>query len=82
MERYYSNDGKICAVIEGRGENGKTLFSVKYRYPNGDWSYEEYEEHNISLYEWPKHCHGNAPSGTPYGYFRASRNGKRVVITV
>ena len=77
MERYYANDRKTYAVIEGKTENGKTLFCVYY-----DGKYEEYETHKITLYEWAKHLHGNAPSGTPYGYFRANRNGKRIVITV
>ena len=77
MERYYSNDGKDYAIIEGKGNNGKTLFYVYY---NG--RYGKYEEHNVKLYGWAKHLHGNAPSGTPYGYFRASKNGKRIIITV
>lgn len=76
-ERYYSNDGKDYAVIEGRADNGKTVFCVYY---NG-W-YSKMEEHAITLYAWAKHSHGNAPSGTPCGYFRASRNGKRIIITV
>lgn len=79
---YFSNDGSVSAKIEGRGEKRETLFSVKYKYPDGSWSYEEYEEHDIQLYAWARGLHGNAPSGTPYGYFRASRNGKRVIITV
>lgn len=78
MERYYSNDGKDYAVREGYDpDTGKTLFCVYY-----DGWFSKYEYHEISLYEWAKHLHGNAPSGTPYGYFRASRNGKRIVITV
>ena len=77
MERYYANDGKTYAVIEGRADNGKTMFCVYY-----DGWFSKYETHEIKLYEWAKHLHGNAPSGTPYGYFRANRNGKRIVITV
>ena len=76
MERYYSNDGSIAAIIEG-GENGKTLFCIKY-----GTGYPVYEMHEIKLYEWAKHLHGNAPTGTPYGYFKASKNGKRIIITV
>ena len=77
MERYYSNDGRVSAYIAGKAENGKTLFCVFY--PGG---YGEYEAHEIKLYEWAKHLHGNAPGGTAYGYFRASKTGKRIVITV
>lgn len=77
MERYYSNDGKDYAVIEGSAENGKTVFCVYY-----DGWFSKMEVHEIKLYEWAKHLHGNAPSGTPYGYFRANRNGKRIIITV
>lgn len=76
-ERYYSNDGKDYAVMEGRGNDGKVRFCVYY-----DGWYSKMETHEIKLYEWAKHLHGNAPSGTPYGYFRANRNGKRIVITV
>ena len=77
MGKYYSKDGSIYAVIEGHTESGKTLFSVHYsRYC------EVFEEHEIKLYSWAKHLHGNAPSGTPYGYFRSTRNGKRIIITV
>lgn len=76
-EVYFSNDGSIRAIFEGRAESGKTLFEVSYC-----GGYPVYEEHNVNLYEWAKHLHGNAPSGMPYGYFRASRNGKRVIITV
>ena len=75
-EFFYSKDGTIRAEIEGE-HNGKTLFCVYY-----DGWYGKYEYHEIKFYEWAKHLHGNAPSGTPYGYFRASRNGKRVIITV
>ena len=77
MERYYSNDGKDYAVIEGSMENGKTVFCVYY-----DGWFSKMEAHEIKLYEWEKHLHGNAPSGTPYGYFRANRNGKRIIVTV
>ena len=76
-ERYYSNDGKHYAIIEGKGNNGKTLFCVYY-----DGRFSKYEEHEIKLYEWAKHLHGNAHCGTPYGYFKASKNGKRIIITV
>ena len=74
---YYSNDGTVSACRVG-ADGDKTVFEVYY----GKKSYPVYETHKISLYEWAKHLHGNAPSGTPYGFFRASRNGKRVVITV
>ena len=78
MERFYANDCKTYAVIEGKDDDsGKTLFCVYY-----DGWYSKREYHEIKLYEWAKHLHGNAPAGTPYGYFRASRNGKRIVITV
>ena len=76
-ERYYANDGKTYAVINGRTDDGKVVFCVYY-----DGWFAKYEKHEIKLYEWAKHLHGNAPSGTPYGYFLASRNGKRIVITV
>ena len=76
MNRYYSKDETVAAVVEG-GNGEKVLFCVKY-----GAGYPVYEMHEIKLYEWAKHLHGNAPSGTPYGYFRASRNGKRVIITV
>lgn len=76
-ERYYSRDGKTYAVREGATEDGKTLFCVYY----GGW-FGKYETHKIKLYEWARRLHGNAPSGTPYGYFRASRTGKRIIITV
>jgi hypothetical protein len=75
-QRYYSNDGKTYAVHEGRADNGKTLWAVYYS------EYPVYESHDIKLYEWAKRLHGNAPSGTPYGYFRANRNGKRIIVTV
>ena len=77
MERYYAKDGKTYAVIEGRCENGKTVFCVYY-----DGLFSKIETHEIKLYEWAKHLHGNAPSGTPYGYFRANRTGQRIIITV
>ncbi len=78
MERFYANDCKTYAVIEGKDDDsGKTLFCVYY-----DGWYSKLEYHEIKLYEWAKHLHGNAPAGTPYGYFRASRNGKRIIITV
>lgn len=77
MNRFYANDGKTYAVIEGKAENGKTRFTVYY-----DGWFSKFEEHEIKLYEWAKHSHGNAPSGTPYGYFRASRTGQRIIITV
>lgn len=32
--------------------------------------------------EWAKHLHGNAPAGTPYGFFRATKNNKRIIITL
>lgn len=76
-EVFYSNDMTIFAEIHGKGSNGKTLFWVCY-----SGQHSGYEEHEIKLYEWAKHLHGNAPSGTPYGYIRASRNGKRIIITV
>lgn len=77
-ERYYSKDGKTYAVCEGFDkDSGKTLFCVYY-----DRWFSKMEYHEIQLYEWAKHLHGNAPSGTPYGYFRASRNGKRLIVTV
>ena len=75
---YYSKDGKIKAVAAGFDDStGKWLFCVYY-----DGWFSKMECHEIKLYEWAKHLHGNAPSGTPYGYFRASRNGKRIIITV
>lgn len=77
MEQYFSKDGKDYAVIEGKTDSGKTIFCVYY-----DGWFSKYEAHAITLYEWAKHLHGNAPSGTPYGYFKASRNGKRIIITV
>ena len=77
-ERYYTKDGKTYAVIEGHLDNGKTLFCVYY-----DGWLSKMEAHEIKLYEWAKHLHGNAPSGTPYGYIRTNRFGnKRIIITV
>lgn len=78
-ETYYSKDDTTRATVEGyNDENGKTLYRVFY---NGD-RYGALEEHTPTLYEWARHLHGNAPSGTPYAYFRATKNGKRVIITV
>lgn len=78
MERYYSKDGKDYAVWEGYDtDSGKNLFCVYY-----DGWFSKYEYHEINFYDWAKHPRGNAPSGTPYGYFRASKNGKRIIITV
>ena len=76
MNRYYSKDGETWADVEG-GDGRKTLFCVHY----DKYSYQ-YEEHEIKYYEWAKRPHGNAPGGTPYGYFRATLNGKRIVLTV
>lgn len=77
-ERYYSNDGKTYATIVGRMDSGKTLFCVNY----AGRPYDAMEAHEIKLYAWAKRLHGNAPAGTPYGYIRATRNGKRIIITV
>jgi len=76
-ERYYAKDGKTYAILEGKTDNGKARFTVYY-----DGWFAKRETHDIKLYEWAKHLHGNAPSGTPYGYFKANRNGKRIIITV
>lgn len=76
-ERYYTNDGKTYATIEGRTSGGKTVFCVYY-----DGWFAKRETHEIRLYAWAKRLHGNAPSGTPYGYIRLNRSGKRIVITV
>ena len=77
-ERLYAKDEKTYAIREGYNEEtGKTVFTVYY-----DGWFAKQEEHEIKLYEWAKHLHGNAPSGTPYGYFKASRTGQRIVITV
>ena len=46
MERYYSNDGKDYAVMEGKMDNGKTIFCVYY-----DGWYSKQETHEIKLYE-------------------------------
>ena len=75
--RYYSKDGKDFAIIEGKAENGKTRFTVYY----GGW-YAKFENHEIIPYKWARGLHGNAPAGTAYGYITASRNGKRIIITV
>ena len=77
MERYYTNDGKTYAIVEGSMDNCKTVFCVYY-----DGWYAKRETHEVKLYDWAKHLHGNAPSGTPYGYFRANRTGQRVILTV
>ena len=76
-ERYYSNDGKTYAIREGKLDNGKTLWTVYY-----DGWFSKCETHELKLYKWARGLHGNAPSGTPYGYFRANRNGKRIIVTV
>lgn len=76
-ERYYTKDGKTYAVISGSSYNGKVMFDVYY-----DGWFVKREYHEVKLYEWAKHLHGNAPSGTPYGYFRANRTGQRIIITV
>ena len=76
-ERYYSRDGKDYAIMRCNHDDGKVVFDVYY-----DGWFAKVEAHEIKLYEWAKHLHGNAPSGTPYGYFCASRNGKRIIITV
>lgn len=77
-ERYYSKDGKHYAEIICEAENGKTLFCVYY-----DGWFSKVEKHEIKLYAWAKHLHGNAPSGTPYGYIVTNRYGrKRIIITV
>ena len=77
MNRYYAKSGDTFAEIEGKTEDGKTVFCVYY-----DGWYSKREIHEIKLYEWVKHLHGNAPSGTPYGYFLASRTRERIIITV
>ena len=77
MERYYTNDGKTYATIEGNLGNGRLVFCVYY-----DGWFAKRETHEVKLYDWAKHLHGNAPSGTPYGYFRANRTGQRVILTV
>lgn len=77
MDRYYVKDGKTYAVRAGTTSDGTPVFHVYY-----DGWFAKREVHKITLYEWAKHLHGNAPSGTPYGYFRASRTGQRIVITV
>ena len=78
-ERYYTNDGKTYAITEGQLDNGKTLFCIYY---NGN-RYETMEAHEIKYYDWTKHLHGNAPSGTPYGSIRTSLYGrKRIILTM
>lgn len=77
MEMYYSKDGSTRAAREGKDDNEKTVFAVYY-----NSNYPVYESHEIKLYKWARGLHGNAPAGTPCGYFTASRNGKRVIITV
>lgn len=77
MKRYYSKNGKTFATIDGKADNGKTVFSVYY-----DGWFGKREIHEIKLYEWAKHLHGNPPSGTPYGYFLASRTKERIIITI
>ena len=77
--RYYSKDGTVYATVEGSTMSGKTIFCVHYGERD---RYGTDEAHEVKLYDWAQHLHGNPPSGTPYGYFRASRNGKRVIITV
>ena len=77
--QYFTNDGKTYATRDGyNDENGKTLFCVHYY---GD-PYGVYEEHEIKYYDWARRPHGNAPSGTPYGYFTATKTRTRVIITV
>ena len=76
QDRYYTRDGKTYATINGELANGKTIVTVYY-----DGWYAKRETHEIKLYDWAKHLHGNAPSGTPYGYFRTNRTGKRIIIT-
>ena len=76
IERYYAKDGKTYAIIEGKTSDDKIRFTVYY-----DGWFAKPETHEIKLYEWAKHLHGNAPSGTPYGYFRTNRGGKRIIIT-
>lgn len=81
---YYSNDGKTRAIREGALGNNKTLFTVYYPWETSNYrGYDEVlEEHEIKLYKWAQGLHGNAPSGTPYGYFRASKTGKRIIVRV
>lgn len=76
-DRWYSNDGKTYAIVEGCMEDGRTVFCVYY-----DGWFTKREVHEVRLYEWAKHLHGNPPPGTPYGYFRASRTGERIIKTV
>lgn len=76
-ERYYAGDGKTYAIREGCLDDGRTVWSVYY-----DGWFAKQEVHEVKLYDWAKRLHGNAPSGTPYGFFRASRTGQRIIITV
>lgn len=76
-ERYYTKDGKTYATIEGKGNNDKTQFCVYY-----DRWFSKFEQHEIKLYDWAKHLHGNAPAGTPYGYIIISKTKQRIIITV
>ena len=77
-ERYYGNDASMTyAIREFDLDNGKTVFTVYY-----DGWFAKTEIHEIKLYEWAKHLHGNAPCGTPYGYFRRNKDGKRIIITI
>ena len=75
---YWSRDGKTRAKVVGTTDSGDTLFAVYY---NGD-GWPRYECHRVRYYDWASRPHGNAPGGTPYGYFRATGNGKRVILTV
>lgn len=77
MQYFFSNDGSVSARIEGRDGN-KTLFYVTYRGSRDSGA--GFEMHEIKPYKWATWLHGNPPPGTPLGYFRASRNGKRVII--
>lgn len=77
MIRYYTKDGKTYGEIMGRAENGKTAFYIYY-----DGWYAKTETHNIKLYSWAKGLHGNAPSGTPYGYVILNRTKQRLILTV
>ena len=75
---YFTRDGETRATVEGYNDaNGKTLYRVFY---NGD-NYGVLEEHKPTYYGWARGLHGNAPSGTPYASFRATRNGKRDILT-
>lgn len=76
-ERYYAGDGKTYATREFGLDDGRTVWSVYY-----DGWFVKREVHEVKLYAWARGLHGNAPSGTPYGFFRASRTGQRIIITV